>query len=236
MQGLPGSAYSVSAHARGLRPRQVRLRLAVTASTMSPAACAERVGTREKRRFRGSILCLHLPLSTLRRRRYRRLRMTRGQCGWLDLHCQGLAPFTTVPAYPGAPRRMASSRLAASTVHSGRAGMETCISPSGFGVRMLVYLMSLDPSSAHVESETEFIMLMQVCTGSPASPLHCGQHGWMRQREPLCLSYPTCASVASACGSQKVISMAQYKSIAIDSSASACARRPVCVYSVPRPR
>ena len=28
--------------------------------------------------------------------------MTRGQCGWLDLHCQGLAPFTTVPAYPGA--------------------------------------------------------------------------------------------------------------------------------------
>jgi hypothetical protein len=53
-------------------------------------------------RFRGSILCLHLPLSTLRRHRYRRLRMTRGQCGWLDLHCQGLAPFTTVPACPGA--------------------------------------------------------------------------------------------------------------------------------------
>src|SRR5262245_22556640 len=53
-------------------------------------------------RFRGSILCLHVPLSTLRRRRYRRLRMTRGQCGWLDLHCQGLAPFTTVPACPGA--------------------------------------------------------------------------------------------------------------------------------------
>jgi hypothetical protein len=53
-------------------------------------------------RFRGSILCLYLPLSTLRRRRYRRLRMTRGQCGWLDLHWQGLAPFTTVPACPGA--------------------------------------------------------------------------------------------------------------------------------------
>jgi hypothetical protein len=28
--------------------------------------------------------------------------MTRGQCGWLDLHCLGLAPFTTVPACPGA--------------------------------------------------------------------------------------------------------------------------------------
>jgi len=28
--------------------------------------------------------------------------MTRGQCGWLDLHCQGLAPFNTLPAFPGA--------------------------------------------------------------------------------------------------------------------------------------
>jgi hypothetical protein len=53
-------------------------------------------------RLRGSILCLRVPLSTLRRHRYRCLRMTRGQCGWLDLHCRGLAPFTTVPACPGA--------------------------------------------------------------------------------------------------------------------------------------
>jgi hypothetical protein len=53
-------------------------------------------------RLRGSILCLHLPLSTLRRPRYPCLRMTRGQCGWLDLHCLGLSPFTTVPACPGA--------------------------------------------------------------------------------------------------------------------------------------
>src|SRR5262249_30629631 len=101
-QGLPGSAHSVSTHARGLRPRRVRLRLARTASTVLPSACSERVGTREKRRFRGSILCLRVPLSTLRRRRYRRPRMTRGQCGWLNLHCQGLTPFSTVPACPGA--------------------------------------------------------------------------------------------------------------------------------------
>ena len=33
--------------------------------------------------------------------------MTRGQCGWLSLHCQGLSPFTTSPAYPGAPERTA---------------------------------------------------------------------------------------------------------------------------------
>ena len=101
MQGLPGSAHRVSTHARGLRPRRVRLRLARTASTVWPSACSERVGTREKRRFRGSISCLHVPLSTLRRHRYRCLRMTRGQCGWLDLHCLGLAPFNILPAFPG---------------------------------------------------------------------------------------------------------------------------------------
>jgi len=33
---------------------------------------------------------------------YRCLRMTRGQCGWLDLHYQGLSPFNTLPAFPGA--------------------------------------------------------------------------------------------------------------------------------------
>ena len=65
-------------------------------------------------RFRGSILCLPVPLSTLRRHRYQRLRMTRGQCGWLDLHCQGLAPFTTVPAFPGAdPNARRQARLKA---------------------------------------------------------------------------------------------------------------------------
>ena len=66
--------------------------------------------------FRGSILCLHVPLSTLHEPRYRGSRMTRGQRGWLDLRCQGLAPFTTVPACPGAdpnaggePRPMAEA-------------------------------------------------------------------------------------------------------------------------------
>jgi len=34
--------------------------------------------------------------------------MTRGQCGWLTLHWQGLAPFNTLPAFPGAPERRAS--------------------------------------------------------------------------------------------------------------------------------
>src|SRR5205823_5290369 len=84
------------------------------ASTVLPSACSERVGTREKRRWRGAILCLRVPLSTLRQHRYRCLRMTRGQCGWLDLHCLGLAPCTTVPACPGAyPNATRQARLEA---------------------------------------------------------------------------------------------------------------------------
>jgi hypothetical protein len=116
MQGLPGSAHSVSMHAEVSDPagsvyaspgRRIRCCLPRVRSASAP-----RTG-----RFRGSILCLPVPLSTLRRRRYRRLRMTRGQRGWLDLHCLGLAPFTTVPAYPGAcpnagpkPRARAGAR------------------------------------------------------------------------------------------------------------------------------
>jgi hypothetical protein len=49
-------------------------------------------------------------------------------------------------------------------------------------------------------------------------------------------SYPsTCASTASAWGSQKAMSMARYSSMAIDSAARACSRRPAVAYSVPRP-
>jgi hypothetical protein len=36
--------------------------------------------------------------------------MTRGQRGWLDLRCQGRAPFNTLPACPGAPRTLPLSR------------------------------------------------------------------------------------------------------------------------------
>jgi hypothetical protein len=40
--------------------------------------------------------------------------MTQGQCGWLDLHGLGRAPFTTVPAYPGAyPNAGRQARLEA---------------------------------------------------------------------------------------------------------------------------
>src|SRR5712664_2796848 len=44
-QGLPSPAHDVSMHARGLRPRQVRVRLAIVACPLLPSACSERVGT-----------------------------------------------------------------------------------------------------------------------------------------------------------------------------------------------
>src|SRR5437763_13373005 len=44
--------------------------------------------------FRGSMAGLRAPLSTLRHALAGRRRMTRGQCGVLDLHCKGLAPST----------------------------------------------------------------------------------------------------------------------------------------------
>ena len=58
--------------------------------------------------FRGSILCLHVPLSTLHAPRYRGSRMTRSQCGWLDLHCRRLALLHIVPVCLGTPERYAS--------------------------------------------------------------------------------------------------------------------------------
>jgi len=52
--------------------------------------------------FRGSIPCLHVPLSTLRLRPCERCRMTRGQGGSLDLPCTTL-PFAPPCRSPGAP-------------------------------------------------------------------------------------------------------------------------------------
>src|ERR1051325_9596510 len=45
-----------------------------------------------------------------------------------------------------------------------------------------------------------------------------------------------CASAASAWGSQKVMSIARYRSMAVESAARARSCWPVAAYSVPRPR
>jgi len=61
---------------------------------MWPSASSYGVGTPEGCLFRGWIPGLRVPLSTLRRRPYGRLRMTRGRCGSLDLQRMTLS-FTT---------------------------------------------------------------------------------------------------------------------------------------------
>jgi len=62
--------------------------------------------------FRGSMAGLCAPLSTLRRGPHRPLRMTRGRCGSLLLHRDGLAPSTPCRS-PGALRfTLDSDRLA----------------------------------------------------------------------------------------------------------------------------
>jgi hypothetical protein len=45
--GPPGFRTQCFCPCRGLRPRRVRLRLTLTASTMLPSACSERVGTQD---------------------------------------------------------------------------------------------------------------------------------------------------------------------------------------------
>src|SRR5215813_11326373 len=55
-------------------------------------------------------------------------------------------------------------------------------------------------------------------------------------RPGLASSHSTCASAASAWGSQKVMSMARYSAMAADNSAQACSRWPVVAYRAPRPR
>jgi hypothetical protein len=54
-------------------------------------------------RLRGSLPCLHVPLSTLHGPRYRGSRRTRGQRGWLNLRCRRLALLHIVPVCLGTP-------------------------------------------------------------------------------------------------------------------------------------
>ena len=68
---------------------------------------------RERRRhpgcdFRGSLAGLLVPLSTLRPWPHGQMRMTRGQCGSLLLHCNGLSPSTSCRS----SRRTAAQYLA----------------------------------------------------------------------------------------------------------------------------
>jgi hypothetical protein len=88
-----GSRHRVSMHAQGLRPRRAVRNLAMAVPSVLPSAYPDSVGAPE-RCFRGSILSLHVPLSTLHGVPYDTPRMTRGQVGSLLLSCMTLS-FTT---------------------------------------------------------------------------------------------------------------------------------------------
>jgi hypothetical protein len=65
--------------------------------------CHDGIGTPNDIAFAAPLPGLYAPLSTLRLRPRSRLRMTRGRCGSLPLHRNGLAPSTSCRS-PGAPR------------------------------------------------------------------------------------------------------------------------------------
>src|SRR5215212_6505204 len=102
---IPVPAHEVSVHAEGLKT--TRGGEGPCDGGPAPVAfCLPRQHRHpELHCFRRSIPRLYAPLSTLRGRpRGRVPRMTRGQCGSLLLHRDGLAPSTSCRS-PGAPRR-----------------------------------------------------------------------------------------------------------------------------------
>ena len=96
----------------GLRPRRVYPHSCPDEwSSVAFRALGPR-GHPEVALFRGSILGLYAPLSTLHWRHYWRRCMTWGQDSWLDLSCEGLAPSDIVPVLIGAPQRKSSAAAA----------------------------------------------------------------------------------------------------------------------------
>jgi len=95
----------------GLRPRRAVQALAMTRLAMLPSAQSTASATRGWC-FRGSIPSLCAPLSTLHQHPHGCQRMTRGQCGSLDLHWERLALST--------PCRSPGARFVTLNNHSGK--------------------------------------------------------------------------------------------------------------------
>jgi hypothetical protein len=100
----PGSRARSVRTCQGLRPRRAGRLLALTPPTMLPSVQLT-TSAPGKTLFRGSMAGPCVPLSTLRPWPRGQARMTRGQCGSLLLHCNGLAPSTPCRS-PGAPTVM----------------------------------------------------------------------------------------------------------------------------------
>jgi hypothetical protein len=83
-----------SVHARGLRPRGVHEHLAIAVSVVWPSATAT-ASAPQKKRFRGSMAGLHVPLSTLGVHPHERTPMTQGRDGSLLLSRTALSSATS---------------------------------------------------------------------------------------------------------------------------------------------
>src|SRR5215831_8179746 len=90
--------------------------------------------------------------------------------------CSGMSTCTTSLrltswAIASRARRMASSRVAASTRHAGRAGMVTWIPPSAVSVRMRVYCMVHTP---HIGSSggPEYTRIAPIIPPAPRARIH----------------------------------------------------------------
>src|SRR5262249_8497834 len=112
-----------AAHSRGSGPPGASGGVAYAAPS-SGLPRRGRGGHPEYRPFRGSMAGLRTSLSTLHVRPHDRPRMTRGRCGSLLLHRNGLAPslFAGVPAHPIPDLRALTPEWGGSTLkqHSHR--------------------------------------------------------------------------------------------------------------------
>ena len=98
---LPVPVQKVSRRAQGLRPRGAKTPLALARCLVLPSGRDNAVGAPRLTTFRGSIPGPPFPLSTLRLCPHGHPRMTRGRCGWLNLHRMELSS-TTFCRSPGA--------------------------------------------------------------------------------------------------------------------------------------
>jgi hypothetical protein len=92
-----------------------------------------------------------------------------------------------------------------------------------------LWVINTHPAGGGIFNGRAFLLTLLRDSHTPllaALLLKEGKHLW--QDSLIVHQHPsTCASAASASGSQKVISMAQYSLMAVSSSARASARRPI---------
>jgi hypothetical protein len=141
------------------------------------------------------------------------------------------APFQHCSQVSCWRRTSAATRAASEVETTPRLPRRICgINPTHFGAHChssLAWLSGATPTHSspvlHERHRSSESTLLRICI----------QHALTRFGGPYRPS--TCASTASAWGSQRVMSMARYRAIAVDSAVRASSARPVWWYSRPSP-